>query len=484
MEAPQSPTATTTACSSGGENLDFDNLLEKQRELLKQIRSTPPTTPSSTKDTVHKKLTTTKKASPSSSKKKQQQSKDVPEWGWSFERIPPSRNKKSKKQHHSDNNRVLITTAIAEEGNEDEEWISNWSYERVCSNNEGTVTTAATSTTAGTTSYNGGQDSEASIQWYFERVPPTQAQLHPYHRNGPPEFHHDDDEVMKMVMDDDDDDADRHDEFARFEAAVHCNADDISLEDFDIDPEDVVITGDDGDDDVIMSVGDDDEGLLPAQAEEPPQFIQELKHRQNASTYMHELKHRQAEGGYGIAHNHCYGMVYKHEIPPPPSYTNELKAVVKPVAAAAPVLSEDFTMMGDDKMETPDSSDHKPTSSGSSGSSPTSVMDASTMKQVAAATAGHPDVRLPCAEGMDDIFKNTLQKLTESMKRSAESRRSLTIKTEHTQEYERNLCVHQILQSVKSSSRQVDTCLQIYRPRTSSSSSSSSVGSAPVPAPS
>jgi len=78
-------------------------------------------------------------------------------------------------------------------------------------------------------------------------------------------------------------------------------------------------------------------------------------------------------------------------------------------------------------------------------------------------SSSNSTVRLPCAEGMDDLFKNTLHKLTESMKRSAESRRSLKIKTEHTQEYERSLCVHQILQSVENSSRQVDTCLQIYR---------------------
>lgn len=141
----------------------------------------------------------------------------------------------------------------------------------------------------------------------------------------------------------------------------------------------------------------------------------------------------------------------------------------------------DTSMMGpkqDRSMSTPDTSDHTPKRSDEkfgTGSSPTSIMDG---PQVPSLTRGFPrpanisasssfssaSLQLPCAEGMDDLFTNTLQKLTQSMQRTAESRRSLKIKTEQTQEYERNLCVHQILQSVESSSRQVDTCLQMYRP--------------------
>jgi hypothetical protein len=68
--------------------------------------------------------------------------------------------------------------------------------------------------------------------------------------------------------------------------------------------------------------------------------------------------------------------------------------------------------------------------------------------------------RLPCARGMDGMYLDTLHKLHESMKRSKRTRQSLSIQTQHTQEYARNMCVSQIIQSVQNSSQQVDTCLQ------------------------
>lgn len=67
---------------------------------------------------------------------------------------------------------------------------------------------------------------------------------------------------------------------------------------------------------------------------------------------------------------------------------------------------------------------------------------------------------LPCAEGMDEMYLDTIRKLKLSMERTKKTRRSLSIQTEHTQEYGRSLCVHQIVQSVQNSSKQVDTCLQ------------------------
>jgi len=71
-----------------------------------------------------------------------------------------------------------------------------------------------------------------------------------------------------------------------------------------------------------------------------------------------------------------------------------------------------------------------------------------------------PSSKLPCAEGMDEMYLDTLRKLKLSMERTKKSRKSLSIQTEHTQEYGRSLCVHQIVQSVQNSSKQVDTCLQ------------------------
>lgn len=71
--------------------------------------------------------------------------------------------------------------------------------------------------------------------------------------------------------------------------------------------------------------------------------------------------------------------------------------------------------------------------------------------------------RLPCAEGMDEMYLDTLRKLSASMERSKKTRTSLSIPMQTMQtsaNYSRTLCVNQILQSVQTSSRHVDTCLR------------------------
>ena len=71
--------------------------------------------------------------------------------------------------------------------------------------------------------------------------------------------------------------------------------------------------------------------------------------------------------------------------------------------------------------------------------------------------------RLPCAEGMDEMYLDTLRKLSASMERSKKTRTSLSIPMQTIQSsanYSRSLCVNQILQSVQTSSRHVDTCLR------------------------
>jgi len=73
------------------------------------------------------------------------------------------------------------------------------------------------------------------------------------------------------------------------------------------------------------------------------------------------------------------------------------------------------------------------------------------------------DSRLPCAEGMDEMYLDTLRKLSASMERSKKSRKSLSIPMQTMQssnQYSRSMCVNQILQSVQTSSRHVDTCLR------------------------
>jgi hypothetical protein len=71
--------------------------------------------------------------------------------------------------------------------------------------------------------------------------------------------------------------------------------------------------------------------------------------------------------------------------------------------------------------------------------------------------------RLPCAEGMDEMYLDTLRKLSASMERSKKTRTSLSIPMQTMQSsanYSRSMCVNQILQSVQTSSRHVDTCLR------------------------
>jgi len=87
----------------------------------------------------------------------------------------------------------------------------------------------------------------------------------------------------------------------------------------------------------------------------------------------------------------------------------------------------------------------------------TDLMDNGTMPR-----ARH-DSRLPCAEGMDEMYLDTLRKLSASMERSKKSRKSLSIPMQTMQSsahYSRSMCVNQILQSVQTSSRHVDTCLR------------------------
>jgi hypothetical protein len=73
------------------------------------------------------------------------------------------------------------------------------------------------------------------------------------------------------------------------------------------------------------------------------------------------------------------------------------------------------------------------------------------------------DSRLPCAEGMDEMYLDTLRKLSASMERSKKTRQSLSIPMQTIQSsshYSRSMCVNQILQSVQTSSRHVDACLR------------------------
>ena len=60
----------------------------------------------------------------------------------------------------------------------------------------------------------------------------------------------------------------------------------------------------------------------------------------------------------------------------------------------------------------------------------------------------------------DERYQEVLKKLTESMKRSQETRKSLTMKTPKTEKYDRTTSVTGVLSSIENSSRQLQTYLQ------------------------
>ena len=65
--------------------------------------------------------------------------------------------------------------------------------------------------------------------------------------------------------------------------------------------------------------------------------------------------------------------------------------------------------------------------------------------------------QLPCAEGMDEMYLDTVRKLSASMERSKKTRQSLSIPMQNSLYNRSN---SQIVQSVQTSSRHVDTCLR------------------------
>ncbi len=66
----------------------------------------------------------------------------------------------------------------------------------------------------------------------------------------------------------------------------------------------------------------------------------------------------------------------------------------------------------------------------------------------------------------DARYQATLKKLEESMRRSQETRRSLTMKTSRTEKYERTNCVSGVLSSIEVSSRQLQIYLSVIQRNT------------------
>jgi len=71
-----------------------------------------------------------------------------------------------------------------------------------------------------------------------------------------------------------------------------------------------------------------------------------------------------------------------------------------------------------------------------------------------------PSCGAPSSLPFEARYQDTLKKLQESMRRSQETRKSLTMKTPKTEEYERNHSVSGVLTSIEASSRQLQTYLK------------------------
>ena len=63
----------------------------------------------------------------------------------------------------------------------------------------------------------------------------------------------------------------------------------------------------------------------------------------------------------------------------------------------------------------------------------------------------------------EDRYNATLQKLAESMKRSQETRKSLVMKTTQTEHYSRSTFVSGVVESIETSSRQLQSYIQVAR---------------------
>lgn len=465
------------------ESIDFEQLMEQQRQLLKEIQSgddggplsasmssltsaassSSSGIPRSRKNGNSRNSTTnsnnnkkkTKTTASSKNLNGLQQSKPIassvasnsPEpfvaYGWTFERLGVASKRRQQQHRHQkkrDPYRKKSQKQRRHERDQAEEWISDWHFERVpggkpplppsfadvaalgkekhdrSSHDQEEVTRDnhlsghyRSSTHSRSTVDDNSSCYSGTPQLYFERIPDrnlvvssSRPQLVQMKTNG---------DAGDAVDHNDDDVGDDDDMMLEDDVDVNLPPDFNDVHGFytdDISLEDLIVAGDDDDD------NDDDDNDDNEQDHDDVMATDGMVHHQH-----HHLRHH------------------------PTPQTGKMMHESSLTAATAP--------MDDAEMDTPTSS--------------TQTTPYRHNRKQSVQLMGTPP-RLPCAEGMDDMFKSTLQKLTASMKRTAETRQSLTIKTSQTKEYERSLCLSQILQSVQSSSAQVDTCLQIYQQHT------------------
>lgn len=387
--------------------LNYDNLVDQQRQLLKGI------TPSTLADVKSQLGLTANKLDNSANLP----SKDEDEWisNWQFERIEPSKKSES------------INSTRTEEKNKTESNASTIENEGGVFYFERIHQTPAVPDISSNPSVISTSDSNIAV------VSQVSSSLPNILHNNDFDQH----DFLDMTIDNDD-------LFADLEAAADSNDDsEISLDD-------------------LMDMDLDDDQQVH---DHDNNFMRSLNTSQN--TNLHDV--------------------------------NDFLNKSTSAASATLMNDEDFEMMGNDNVynftspTTPkETTSSVPFSSLPNSSSPTSVahhmappplmpsacsMSSATTRPAlqqmrkmmtelmdnGAMPRSRHNSRLPCAEGMDEMYLDTLRKLSASMERSKKTRKSLSIPMQTMQSsalYSRTLCVNQILQSVQTSSRHVDSCLR------------------------
>lgn len=333
------------------------------------------------------------------------------------------------------------------------EWISNWQFERIASHKKPTQGFNSIKTTKAKSDAP-SVDNEGGV-FYFERIQPTSTapaissvistsdtdnavatqgsqdnQKHDFDQ---------DDFFLDMTIDNDD-------LFADLEAAADSNDDsEISLDDLmDMEVEDA------------QHAHDHDDKLMRSLNASGIHDVNDFLNKSTASAALmndddFEMMNNDNDGnGYSfsspVTHKESVSSTMQfgamNTTSSPTSVTHHMAPPAPPLLPSACSMSSASTRPALQQMR----------------KMMTNLMNNGDMPR-----ARQHDSRLPCAEGMDEMYLDTLRKLSLSMERSKKTRKSLSIPMQTMQasaHYSRSLCVNQIVQSVNTSSRHVDTCLR------------------------
>ena len=400
--------------------LDFENLMDKQRQFLKDL--SPPVSKNAAAHSV----------------------KSEKEWisNWQFERIPSSLKIPTTKMQTS--------VAPTIESSEEKEWISNWQFERVPSIKKPTMMPANQVTPPKSNSPSNTDQGAVFFVQSIANTPPTirrGSHITPSKNDSPSDVDEGGDFFFERIttsqkqhnFDDSEFDLDmtieNDDLFADLEAAAVTNddsemfLDDLIDMDMDVDNQDQVQDCNDkfmrsfnasqsadvkeflnesktliSNDDDIMMTNDDDKRI----------------HSVSSPTTTKESLSTLPFG----SNNTDSPKSVVHHVPAQPL---RLLNASMTSANTRPALQHMRKMM-------------------------TSLLESGNMPQRQPRNS-----QLPCAEGMDEMYLDTVRKLSASMERSKKTRESLSIPMQNSLYNRSN---SQIVQSVQTSSRHVNTCLR------------------------